>query len=81
MTRKKYKMTLNEFLMAFYKYNKQHFNLRRGQNLMNFLHSIWPEMYDIITGSKYDCFYNDNKIDKTIGYLAEEWYTFEGKNK
>lgn len=22
---------------------------------------------------------NDNKIDKTISYLAEEWYTFEGK--
>ncbi len=43
--------------------------VRRGQNLMNVLYEIKPEMYEVINNSKFDCFYDDNIIDSTLQYL------------
>jgi hypothetical protein len=66
-------MTFNEFLIKYYEYNIQHFNLRKGQNLMNFLNSISPEIYNMITATKHDCFYDDSRINETIDYLMNKW--------
>ena len=36
--------------------------MRKGQSLMNALHAIEPDLYNEITGSDADCFYNDGKM-------------------
>lgn len=47
--------------------------LRYGQVIMNTLNNYWPEKYTEITGSEYDCFYDDTKIDTLLGYLQTNW--------
>ena len=45
--------------------------LRAGQSYMIALSEINFEMYEKITGTEYDCFFNDNLIPKFLGYLEE----------
>lgn len=35
---------------------------RRGQHIMNVTHAAWPELYEEVTGTDADCFYNDSRI-------------------
>jgi hypothetical protein len=43
---------------------------RKGQAMMNALREVAPELYDEITGSYYDCFYNDGKVGAFRDYLG-----------
>lgn len=45
---------------------------RRGQALMNGLRIQAPELYEILTGSPNDCFYDDSKV---AGALSELGFT------
>lgn len=69
-------ITFNEFLV---KVDKEYFSrpctdkLRYGQILMNELYNVWPDKYHEITGSEYDCFYNDDNISLILGNLRKFW--------
>lgn len=45
--------------------------LRMGQAHMNALHQIRPELYEDITGTDADCFYNDEKIHNFMKFLND----------
>jgi len=53
--------------------------LRKGQHIMNTLHSVWPEEYKRLSSVHYydrtdiDCFYNDSLIPNTLEHLEEIW--------
>lgn len=50
---------------------KIHPQLRKGQSLMNALGKINLDVYSGITGSEYDCFYDDKKIDNFKKFLSK----------
>lgn len=69
-----------------YKVNKVHYliikskkdiknnkNLRYGQALMNNLFTIDEELYNQITGTKNDPFYNNKNIYNFIIYVYKSW--------
>lgn len=37
--------------------------IRKGQAYMNALYVVAPEVYDEITGTEFDCFYVDARIE------------------
>jgi len=43
--------------------------LRLGQSYMVALGDIDKKLYDEITGSEFDCFYDDNKIKKFFDFI------------
>lgn len=47
--------------------------LRYGQYVMNELYNVWPEKYAQITGSDYDCFYDNSIAKLTLEKLEKEW--------
>ena len=53
--------------------------MRRGQTLMNLLHTVWEHEYKRISSVHYydrtdiDCFYNDSLISNTLNHLGEIW--------
>lgn len=49
---------------------------RKGQALMNALYEVRKDLYEIITGTDADCFYNDDKIQ-----LFKTWVNFYAKEK
>lgn len=49
--------------------------LRYGQILMNTLSEFDPDMYKRITGTDYDCFYDNAKVDILLDKLSDEWAT------
>ena len=49
--------------------------LRYGQILMNTLSEFDPDMYKRITGTEYDCFYDNAKVDMLLDKLCDEWAT------
>lgn len=49
--------------------------LRYGQILMNALSEFDPDMYKRITGTEYDCFYDNGKVDLLLDKLRVEWAT------
>lgn len=49
-----------------------HKGLRQGQAYMNALHYINKELYEQITGTENDCFYDDNKIVNFIKFLNSD---------
>jgi len=73
-------ITFNEFLV---KVDKAYFSrpytdeLRYGQILMNELCNVWPDKYNEITGTKYDCFYNDDNINLVLDNLRKFWNDYE----
>jgi len=46
-----------------------HKGLRLGQSYMNALSDIRPDLYEDITDTESDCFYNDNRITNFIKSL------------
>lgn len=48
-----------------------HKNQRLGQSYMNALFLVDDKIYNKITGTKNDCFYDDNKIINFLTYLNE----------
>ena len=54
-------------------YNAHPFELRYGQTVMNVLSEIWPEQSSRITGSDYDCFYDDGTTESTLKELEKRW--------
>lgn len=53
--------------------------MRRGQILMNLLHTVWEQEYVRISSVHYydrtdiDCFYNDSLISNTLTHLGKIW--------
>ena len=48
-------------------------HIRRGRQLMIYLHEIRPELYNKITATEFDCFYVEDKMEKTLDYLKQNW--------
>jgi len=46
-------------------------SLRYGQAIMNLLFSRHPEIYQEITGTELDCFYDDEKVENLLEYLEK----------
>lgn len=70
-------MTFKKFLYTVqHRHNLEPYKniLRYGQVIMNELYIVWPEKYNQILGSDYDCFYDDNKTDITLDKLKNEWH-------
>lgn len=73
-------MTFQEFLNKVdntfhgYSYKDQ---IRYGQTIMNVLHDVWPEKYNEITGTEFDCFYTNSLVKLTLDKLEKEWYNIQ----
>lgn len=46
---------------------------RYGQHLMNELFSVRRDLYDFISGTDYDCFYDNKRVNDTLTFLSENW--------
>jgi hypothetical protein len=67
-------MTFEQFLDKIDNtYNYYSFELRYGQTVMNVLAKYDSEKYKKITGTEYDCFYDDGIVSKTLDKLKKEW--------
>lgn len=67
-------MNYNDFLSDVdATYFRHSFEWRYGQTIMNILSNIWPEKYKEISGSQYDCFYDDGIVSLTLDKLKKEW--------
>ena len=49
-----------------------HKGLRIGQSYFNALAIVKPDLAKEITGTEYDCFYDNNKVVNFIGYLRND---------
>ena len=49
--------------------------LRVGQSIMNYIHANHRDIYDEITGTENDCFYDDTKILETLKYVKNRLET------
>lgn len=47
--------------------------LRYGQTIMNVLWDIWPEKYDEIKDSDFNCFYTNRNVAIVLDKLEKEW--------
>lgn len=47
---------------------------RYGQTVMNVLWDIWPEKYNELKDSDYNCFYDNTLVQSTLFKLEKEWY-------
>ena len=54
-------------------YNHYSFDLRYGQTIMNVLYDTWPDKYNELKASDYDCFYDDGTVKLTLDKLEKEW--------
>lgn len=45
---------------------------RKGQNVFNSVHSLYPDIANELRGGDTDCFYNDNKIDEFLNALFQK---------
>jgi hypothetical protein len=66
-------MTFEQFLTRVDSLYADRGNLRYGQSLMVALWDVWPEKYKEITGTDYDCFYDDATTRLTLDKLEKEW--------
>ena len=46
---------------------------RIGQTIMNVLRELDIKKYDEITGTEYDCFYVNGRVEWTLKKLKEDW--------
>jgi hypothetical protein len=51
-------------------YQFKQLDQRRGQALMNALRTAAPDLYEILSGSPEDCFYDDSKFFDAIAALG-----------
>ena len=68
MTAKEWVSLINSLV----KYLHNNPELRVGQVYMNALFDIRPDLYQRVTGTENDCFYNDDKIVNLIGFLNND---------
>lgn len=54
-------------------YYENEFELRHGQSIMNVLHLIRKDLYEKITNTDLDCFYDDGTVQFTLEYLEKAW--------
>lgn len=47
--------------------------LRRGQFLMIKLHEQDPRLYEAVSHTKLDCFYDDKKVDEFLVFIYNNW--------
>jgi hypothetical protein len=47
--------------------------LRYGQAIMYVLKEEWPEKYQEIKESSYDCYYDDSIVERLLNYLESNW--------
>lgn len=66
-------MTFDQFLDKIDDTYHTNDEMRYGQSLMSVLWEVWPEKYKEITGSDFDCFYDDRTTRFTIEKLEKEW--------
>lgn len=50
-----------------------HEQLRYGQSLMIALKNVDAELYVKVTGTEYDCFYDDDRVETFLNYLDKQW--------
>lgn len=64
-------MNVDTFLSLVEKYHAHYPEQRRGQAMMNVLHSMHPEAYDYACGHGLDVFYthDETKIEAFLSYL------------
>ena len=68
------KISFKDFLqLVDVTYNHYSFELRYGQTIMNILYDTWPDKYNELKGSDYDCFYDDGSVKLTLVKLEQEW--------
>lgn len=46
---------------------------RKGQAIFNALREADYHLYEELTGTKFDCFYNDSKIDACLAFIYAKW--------
>lgn len=46
---------------------------RYGQTVMNVLYDVWPEKYNELRDTTYDCFYTNRYLSLTLEKLEKEW--------
>lgn len=61
-----------------FSYEKQ--GLRKGQSLFNALTEVDPILAKSISGTEYDCFYQDDKIKNFIYKITFSWIEEDLKN-
>jgi hypothetical protein len=70
-------MTFDEYCLRAVKHYREikadTVDYRLGQAYMNILHNVRCELSEEITGSMYDCFYDDSLIGGFLYYLADRW--------
>ena len=47
--------------------------IRYGQTIMNVLGEVWPEKYEEIIATDFDCFYVDSMAQNTLVKLEADW--------
>ena len=60
---------INELVIKADILQKENPSLRKGQALMNILAEMDMPLYESVTGTEADCFYNDKLIPKFFEYL------------
>lgn len=70
-------LSYNEFILIVNNiYDNTEHDMRYGQIIMNILFQIWPEKYNEISRTEYDCFYEDGwtfATAQTLDKLKKEW--------
>jgi len=72
---KEYWNWLNEFNTIYWPKVSKLGHIRKGQALFNYLYEKYPAIADKVSGSIYDCYYNDeeSRIKLTLTYLKQNW--------
>lgn len=52
---------------------KKHADVRLGQHLSNCLRYVRSDLYDRLSASEFDCFYDDKKIPAALTWIGEHW--------
>lgn len=70
--------SFEEFVANAEKYYRRHSSvMRKGQSYMNFLHMVNPDLYEYVTGKKFDPFYNDGLLPIGLEMMGANWDTFK----
>lgn len=66
-------MTLEEFMVGVALQHDPRAPLRVGQSYMNYLAEVRPDLYQEITGTDSDPFYNNGRLSDFWQWLSENW--------
>ena len=73
--KKETKISFDDFLMTLQQDLRTYTYLRYGQVLMHTLYNHDRNKYKEITGTEYDCFFDNKIVSKTLDKLEKEWTT------